>query len=74
MKKYFLSNVTNTLRALLNSVIIASDVIAAAGEGGITDYHKFLPLMAEDAREVNKLLNRLGELSNCRWKYFYFQG
>lgn len=63
MKKYFLSNISNTLRSLLNSVIIASDVIATA-EKEILLGDKFLSLMAEDAREVNSLLNRMGEIIN----------
>lgn len=64
MKKYFLSNISNTLRSLLNSVIIASDVVNRAGKEKIVQHVKFLSLMAEDAREVNTLLNRLVEIIN----------
>ncbi len=63
MKKYFLSNISNKLRSVLNSVIIASDVVAASKET-IHQHQKFLSLMTEDAREVNTLLNRLGEIIN----------
>jgi signal transduction histidine kinase len=62
MRRHFLSNISNKLRSLLNSVIIASDVIAAAAQDQIQDHGKFLGLMAEDAREVNTLLNKLAEV------------
>jgi signal transduction histidine kinase len=64
LKKYFLSNIANKLRSLLNSVIIASDVLATVDRDAIMKHQKFLNLMAEDAREVNTLLNRLGETIN----------
>ncbi len=64
MKKYYLSNISNKLRSLLNSVIIASDVVAASDKAALMGSHKFLDLMAQDAREVNTLLNRLGEVIN----------
>jgi hypothetical protein len=64
LKKYFLSNISNKLRSLLNSVIIAGDVVAAANLGPSPDHGRFLSLMAEDAREVNTLLNKLSEVVN----------
>ncbi len=62
MKRYFLSNISNKLRSLLNSVIIAADVAATSTPEMSYDPGKFLSLMAEDAREGNDLLNRLNEI------------
>jgi signal transduction histidine kinase len=62
MKRYFFSNISNKLRSLLNSVIIAADVASSHSPEMKTDCGSFLSLMAEDAREVNDLLNRLNEI------------
>ncbi len=63
MRKYFLSSVTGRLRSLLNSVIVAGDVVAAADRETLWEQQRFLALLAQDAREVNAVINRIGEVA-----------
>jgi hypothetical protein len=63
MRKYFLSAVTSRLRSLLGSVIVAGDVVAAADRETLWEQQRFLALLAQDAREVNAVINRVGEVA-----------
>jgi len=53
---------------------LVSDLDWRRGAGFGRFFIEIRGVYPHEAVPADALLNRLGELSNCRWKYFYFQG